>query len=145
MQVHLITDPTGRQAAYRIRTQVFVEEQGVPAAAELDEFEDSAVHFWATDAQGQALGTARWRFTDHGIKLERFAVCPAARGQGVGQALVQAVLANIAAHPASQARPRYLHAQVAAMPLYLKFGFVAQGEPFAECGIWHYEMVQKMP
>jgi predicted GNAT family N-acyltransferase len=144
VQVHVITHPAERQTAYRIRTEVFVEEQGVPAAEELDEFEDRAVHFLATDAQGQALGTARWRFTDHGVKLERFAVRQGARGQGVGQALVQTVLAHIAAHPGSLARPRYLHAQARAVPLYQKFGFMAQGDPFAECGITHYKMVQKL-
>jgi predicted GNAT family N-acyltransferase len=72
--------------------------------------------------------------------MERFAVIKAARGQGVGQALVAAVLADIAQHPEGKGKKRYLHAQIHAMPLYAKFGFQAVGDQFEECDILHYKM-----
>ena len=56
-----------------IRFQVFVEEQKVAPEIEYDEFEDTSTHVIA-HAGRQAVGTARWRETKSGFKLERFAV-----------------------------------------------------------------------
>ena len=125
--------------AFTIRKKVFVEEQKVPLEEEIDEFEDTSTHLLATTADGRGIGTCRWRQTDKGIKLERFAVLPVFRGQGIGHQLVQACLDSIqAAH--LEPPLLYLHAQVQAVPLYEAFGFQAHGEPFDECGIMHVEM-----
>ncbi len=137
--VNKITTKEGLQDAFGIRELVFVVEQQVDASEEYDEFEDSSVHFLA-EIDGMPVGTARWRFTANGVKMERFAVLKAARGQGVGQALVAAVLADIAQHPEGKGKKRYLHAQIHAMPLYAKFGFQAVGDQFEECAILHYKM-----
>ncbi|MEY3564095.1 MAG: hypothetical protein RJA23_265 [Bacteroidota bacterium] len=85
--VEKITTEEGLQAAFQIRELVFVVEQEVDASEEYDEFEDSSIHFLAK-LDGAPVGTARWRFTANGVKMERFAVLQEARGQGVGQALV---------------------------------------------------------
>lgn len=37
----------------------------------------------------------------------------------------------------------YLNAQIDAVGLYTKFGFVAEGAQFEEAGIQHYRMVKK--
>jgi predicted GNAT family N-acyltransferase len=127
--------------ARAIRMAVFVAEQGVDEALELDEHEASARHFLARSAAtGEALGTARWRPYTTGVKLERFAVLAAARGQGVGAALLQAVLADVAEQGATG--PRVLHAQVSAKGFYEKFGFAAEGPEFDEAGIAHVKMVR---
>ena len=137
--VEKITTKEGLQAAFGIRELVFVVEQEVDAAEEYDEFEDSSVHFLAK-VDGVSVGTARWRFTANGVKMERFAVLKAARGKGVGQALVAAVLEDISKHPEAQGKKKYLHAQIHAMPLYAKFGFQIVGDQFEECAILHYKM-----
>lgn len=137
--VEKITTKEGLQEAFGIRELVFVVEQEVDASEEYDEFEDSSVHFLAK-IEGVSVGTARWRFTANGIKMERFAVLKDARGQGVGQALVAAVLEDIAQHPEGKGKKRYLHAQIHAMPLYAKFGFQPVGDQFEECAILHYKM-----
>jgi predicted GNAT family N-acyltransferase len=137
--VEKITTEEGLQAAFQIRELVFVVEQEVDASEEYDEFEDSSIHFLAK-LDGVPVGTARWRFTANGVKMERFAVLQEARGQGVGQALVAAVLADINQHPDGKAKKKYLHAQIHAMPLYAKFGFQAVGDQFEECDILHYKM-----
>lgn len=124
------------ELAFSIRREVFVEEQGVDRAEEYDEFERTATHFLA-EADGKAAGTARWRKTDGGYKLERFAVLKAFRRKGVASALVGAVLADL---PAGAA-PVYLNAQLDARKLYEKFGFRQEGEEFPEAGIRHYRMV----
>jgi predicted GNAT family N-acyltransferase len=114
-------------------------EQEVDASEEYDEFEDTSIHFLAK-LDVSPVGTARWRFTQNGVKMERFAVLQEARGQGVGQALVAAVLADINQHPEGKTKKKYLHAQIHAMPLYAKFGFQAVGDQFEECAILHYKM-----
>lgn len=137
--VEKITTNQGLQDAFKIRELVFVVEQEVDASEEYDEFEDNSVHFLAK-LEGKPVGTARWRFTTNGVKMERFAVIKEARGQGVGQALVAAVLEDITLHPEGNGKKRYLHAQIHAMPLYAKFGFQAVGDQFEECAILHYKM-----
>jgi predicted GNAT family N-acyltransferase len=137
--VEKITTKEQLDAAFHIREQVFVVEQEVAAEEEYDEFEDSSLHFLAS-LDGQPVGTARWRFTANGVKMERFAVLEQARGKGVGQALVAAVLADIDALPEATGKMKYLHAQLHAMPLYAKFGFQQVGEQFEECAILHYKM-----
>jgi predicted GNAT family N-acyltransferase len=136
-----ISDESDMQTAFKIREEVFVVEQNVPKEDEYDEFEISSTHFLAY-CDGQPCGTARWRYTDKGIKLERFAVREGFRSSGVGSSLVQAVLADIASKPEAAGKKLYLHAQLTAVPLYEKFHFHKEGDIFDECGIMHYKMTK---
>lgn len=140
IEVVKIADQESLRKAFAIREKVFVEEQQVSKEEEYDEFEERATHFLALNEKGEPAGTARWRFTDKGVKLERFAVLKESRGTGVGTALVAAVLEDVAAHEQSEGKKIYLHAQLTAVPLYAKFGFEKKGEQFEECNIWHYQM-----
>ncbi len=126
--------------AQRIRHEVFVLGQGVPLEAELDRFESSAVHFLAS-VEEVVCGTARWRVTDRGVKLERFAVLEPFRKQGIGAALLDAVLSDIGFRADLKGGSVYLHAQLPAVSFYLKFGFRKEGEMFQECAINHFKMV----
>ena len=139
VKVSVVEDKDTLQKAFAIREEVFVVGQAVSWEEEFDEFEETSVHFLATDPQGKGLGTARWRETSDGIKLERFAVLDNARGQGVGTLLVDAVIANILSQK-GKGLLLYLHAQLTAIPLYKKFGFIERGEQFLECDIWHVTM-----
>lgn len=135
-----ISNSDDLDAAFAIRRQVFVEEQHVSAQEEYDEFEDTSTHFLAR-VDGLPAGTARWRRTSNGVKLERFAVLAQFRGQGVGKALVRTVLDDVFNQQPEPIERIYLHAQVTAMPLYASFGFVPIGPMFEEAGIQHYKMV----
>jgi predicted GNAT family N-acyltransferase len=134
-----ITDREELKEAFKIRELVFVFEQQVPASEEYDEFEETSTHFLAK-LGGKPVGTARWRFTEKGVKMERFAVLEEARGKGVGQALVTAVLEDLNSSDEAKNKTKYLHSQLTAMPLYSKFGFEKVGEMFEECSIQHYKM-----
>ena len=134
-----ITDKKSKNEAFKIRELVFVIEQEVNPAEEYDEFEDSSTHFLAR-LNGKPVGTERWRFTKKGVKMERFAVLEEARGKGVGQSLVAAVLADVDSTPEAKGKTKYLHAQLSAVPLYTKFGFEKVGEMFEECNIQHFKM-----
>ena len=135
-----ITNPEDLKRAFAIRNNVFVIEQKVKKEEEFDEFDDSSHHFLALDENGVAIGTARWRKTSKGIKLERFAVLPEYRGKRVGFQLVKKVLEDVRNNLSKTDKKIYLHSQLKAMPLYMKFGFTPMGEMFEECDILHYEM-----
>ncbi len=137
IKVSLIQSDDDTLASRQIREEVFVVEQEVPREIEYDEYEQSSTHILAT-LNGDPVGTARWRKTDHGQKLERFAVLKSARGKGVGEALVKFVLNQI-----EDAEPAYLNSQVSAIPFYARLGFEAIGDIFFEAGIPHRKMVRK--
>ncbi|MFD0792302.1 GNAT family N-acetyltransferase [Mucilaginibacter litoreus] len=135
-EIKKVTDPAELEKVFAVRREVFVGEQNCPPELEW-EFEDESNHFLAT-VDGEPAGAARWRKTDKGYKLERFAVLSKFRGHGVAQALVKAVLADLPA----EANYVYLHAQIQAVGLYGKFGFEKTGPQFEEAGIQHYKMVK---
>ena len=136
--VHPIEAPADLAAAFAIREKVFVEEQQVPREDEYDAYEGTARHYLAT-ADGVPCGAARWRKTDKGVKLERFAVLAPFRNQAVGSHLLRRVVTDVkAAYPNET---MYLHAQVPAMAFYARHGFEQVGELFRECDIAHYKMI----
>jgi predicted GNAT family N-acyltransferase len=137
-----ITNRKDLKTAQNIRYEVFVVGQNVPVQIERDDFEMDSNHYLAF-LNNNPVGTARWRITDNGVKLERFAVLDAFRGRGIGSAMVEKVLSDIKKDPEAKTKEIYLHAQLDAIPLYRKFGFVKYGNMFEEGGLMHYSM--KLP
>lgn len=125
------------RSALAIRKVVFIEEQHVSRDEEMDEYEDSATHIIALK-DGQALGTARWRFTDEGVKLERFAVLKSFRNDGLGSTLLQFALDEL-----REESNIYLNAQKQVIPFYEKFNFISVGNIFYEASIPHQKMVYR--
>ena len=134
---------TGRWAdlgndAKRIRTEVFVEEQRVPADMEWDEADGTALHAVAYNRLGQAVATGRLLQPKPGVaKIGRMAVHKALRGSGVGRQVLEALLAVAAARGDHEV---VLHAQRSAEAFYLGLGFQPRGAAFEEAGIPHIEM-----
>ncbi|RKR85256.1 putative GNAT family N-acyltransferase [Mucilaginibacter gracilis] len=135
IKVSKVYQPAHLDEVFAIRREVFVGEQNCPPELEW-EHEEESNHFLAT-VDGEPAGASRWRKTDKGYKLERFAVLGKYRNNGIGQALVQAVLNDLPA----DANYIYLHAQIYAVTLYQRFGFEKTGPEFEEAGIRHYKMV----
>ncbi|WP_200837158.1 bifunctional helix-turn-helix transcriptional regulator/GNAT family N-acetyltransferase [Dyadobacter sp. 3J3] len=133
IEVSKIANPEDLKTAFAIRRQVFVIDQNVDAAAEEDG-NDVATHYLAK-VNDLPAGTARWRKTKDGYKLERFAVLNAYRGSGVGGTLVQALLSDL-----PEGARAYLHAQVRAAKFYEKNGFSKFGDLFVEQNIEHVKM-----
>ena len=140
IMVSKILDKKALENAFYIRNKVFVIEQGVSEKEEYDEFESSSVHFLVT-ANGLPVGTARWRKTDNGIKLERFAILSDYRKLGLGATLVHAILKDLLV----ETQHVYLHAQVHAVPFYASLGFIIEGSEFEEAGIRHLKMYLRSP
>jgi predicted GNAT family N-acyltransferase len=122
------------ELAFSIRRKVFVEEQGVDPNLEYDK-EDQANHYLLVLA-GKPIATARWRETEKGIKLERFAVLPEFRNRGFGEIILEEVLKDV--RPIG--KTVYLHSQSRAVPFYERNGFFKEGEMFVEAGIEHFYM-----
>jgi len=122
------------EKAFLIRKTVFVEEQGVDAALEYDH-EEEARHYLLFLGE-KPIATARWRETEKGIKLERFAVLPQFRNRGIGEVILKEVLKDVS----SSGKVIYLHSQIKAVPFYQRNGFYKVGEQFTEAGIEHFFM-----
>ncbi|AMJ65067.1 GNAT family N-acetyltransferase [Hymenobacter sp. PAMC 26628] len=135
-----VTDLRDLDAAFTIRETVFVAGQGVPATLENDEHDRrDARHYLARAPDGTPAGAARWRETENGVKLERFAVLENFRNQKIGATLLHAVLADVRAELPD--KEVYLNAQLRAVPFYERHGFQTEGEMFEEANIQHYRMV----
>lgn len=137
LQVFKVKQKADLEKAFAIRKIVFVDEQNCPPELEW-EHEAESTHFLALK-DGQPCGACRWRKTDNGYKLERFAVLKEFRGAGIGMALVAEALSDLP----KDAGYIYLNAQLEAMALYSRFGFVSEGDQFEEAGIQHVKMVRK--
>jgi len=133
-----IDRPDLAEEANAIRQEVFVEEQKVDPALEYDEYESVAVHY-ILYVDNDAVATARWRETEKGVKLERFATLSSHRNKGLGALLLQDIMEDVL----PSGKRIYLHSQLKAIPFYERFGFVKVGEQFSEADIEHFEMIHQ--
>lgn len=135
-------DALGKDAS-RIRTEVFMQEQRIPADLEWDEADAGALHAVAYNRMGMPLATGRLLQHAPGTgKIGRMAVHRALRGRGVGEQVLHALAA--AAHARGDTQ-LVLHAQRTAQPFYARLGFTPAGAPFEEAGIAHQEMTARLP
>lgn len=136
IQIEKIQAIEVQQIAWAIRKEVFVNEQACPEDLEWEN-EDVSTHFIANFGSNR-VGTARYRQTEKGYKLERIAVLREFRKKGIASMLIQSMIKEI---PANQTI--YLHAQIQAKEVYVKNGFEAIGPLFDEAGIAHVKMIYK--
>jgi predicted GNAT family N-acyltransferase len=139
MRVRPVTNAAELDACLALRRAVFIEEQGVAEALELDGEDAHCQHFIAIDddTDDAVVGTARLRFTDAGAKVQRVAVAAAHRRRGVGRIVMDAVVIEARRQHAFRV---VLSSQVAAIPFYERLGFVASGPIYDDAGIPHRDM-----
>ena len=124
-----------KERCFSLRREVFVKEQKISEKIEFDDTNLNATYFIAT-YKNKPVGTARYRFTDKGVKLERFAVLSSFRNLGVGKKLVDYIIQTI-----RDEKFIYLHAQESVVEFYFKLGFKKFGSPFFEAEILHQKMI----
>ncbi len=124
-------------ACQRLRRVVFIEEQGVSEADEVDGLDGSAIHLLAFVGE-VPVGTARLLIKGATGKIGRVCVLPAARGTGLGAALIQSALDALRGQPG--VTEATLGSQSHATGFYEKLGFVVEGEEFLDAGIPHRHM-----
>lgn len=135
---HHICITTDIATCQSLRRRVFIEEQGVSAALEVDGRDADAVHLLATIGD-RPVGTARILIYGDAGKVGRVCVLADQRGTGLGAALMHAAVAHLRNQP-SIVRAT-LGAQITALGFYERLGFVAQGPVFDDAGIAHREMI----
>ncbi|SDW31982.1 GNAT family N-acetyltransferase [Roseicitreum antarcticum] len=137
MTLHIcVTDDIATCRA--LRRTVFIEEQGVSEADEVDGLDDTAVHLLARQ-EGAAIGSARLLTLGEIGKIGRVCVLPAARGSGIGAALTRAAVAHFRTVPG--VRVAKLGAQTHAIGFYQKLGFEVAGPEYMDAGIPHHDMI----
>lgn len=144
VRVRIVTEAADIERCFEIRREVFIEEQGVPEAIEVDGLDDVCVQFLAETQSNppRPVGTARLRITDDGqAKAQRVAVLRDYRGQGIGCRL----MAAIEDHARAMGHGRItLGAQTSARSFYDRIGYLAFGEAFMEAGIEHVMMRKQL-
>ena len=127
-------------AALALRHEVFVVEQQVPLAEELDGRDDEALHLVAVE-DGAVVATCRLVRDGDTVKLGRMAVAPRARRRGLASRLLEEADAQAAA---LGARRIALAAQTGALALYERAGYAGYGERFLDAGIEHLMMDKRV-
>jgi ElaA protein len=131
------------ETLYRLlqqRSDVFVLEQQ-SLYRDLDGRDQAALHllYWE---EGSLLGSLRVELAgSHRAEavIGRVVLEPAARGRGLGRAMLQEALRKI---EAEQGRvPVFLGAQTAQRAFYESFGFKAVSAPYDDGGIEHLDML----
>ena len=129
---------TLKNVAGSLRTEVFVEEQGVSQALEWDEDDARSVHAVLRNRMGLPVATGRLLPAVEGVsKIGRMAVKRKLRGLKLGDHVLTGLL-NAARQRGD--REVVLHAQCTAENFYQRQGFIRRGDVFQEAGMDHVEM-----
>jgi predicted GNAT family N-acyltransferase len=128
---------TQQKQATAIRMAVFVREQQLPEADEIDAHDPPSIHALALGA-GRAVGTARL-LPD--ARIGRMSVLPEWRRSGVGGLLLERLVAIAAARGD---RIVELSAQVYVLDFYARHGFEAFGPIYNDAGIAHQSMRRRL-
>jgi YbgC/YbaW family acyl-CoA thioester hydrolase len=124
--------------AQRVRTAVFIEEQGIPMEEEWDAADQTCLHAVAYNRLGHPVATGRLLSAGEGVgKIGRMAVHRALRGTGVGRTIVEA-LTQLARQRGDHTLR--LSAQRTAEGFYRRLGYVCVGGTYEDVGIPHVDM-----
>lgn len=119
--------------ALSIRQRVFVDEQQVPSAIEIDDYDRTCLHILLYDGP-LAKAVCRLIEQEDGWKVGRVAVLKEDRHHGYGSALMLGLenLENVKAKGRLE-----LDAQMTAIGFYQALGYTIGKEAFEEAGIMH--------
>lgn len=127
-------------ACQAMRRSVFINEQGVAEADEVDGKDDRAVHLLAS-LNGYPIGAARVlppvEVDGTSAKIGRVCVLRDHRGKGFGEAIIEECHRSARRLGATRA---ILGAQLSALSFYEKLGYRAYGPVFDDAGIDHRMM-----
>ena len=94
VNVKIVKSHSEKELVLSIRKDVFIRGLNIPEYLEIDKNEDMATYVLAY-VKNKPVGTARWRKTKKGIKLERFAVLEKYRSNGIGTKMTKFILKNL--------------------------------------------------
>ncbi|MFN3375479.1 MAG: YbgC/FadM family acyl-CoA thioesterase [Burkholderiaceae bacterium] len=128
--------------AMRVRTAVFVREQGIAPEVEADALDATAHHAVVYNRLGMAVATGRLLQSAPGLgRIGRMAVDRSLRGSGWGLRVLDAL---VQAARERGDRSVELHAQASAQGFYERAGFAVTGESYVEAGLPHVPMARAL-
>lgn len=140
--VHVTQEDQLKQCL-NIRRKVFIEEQGVEEALEIDELDTLSANAFHVLIlyRGQPAATGRLRaYKEDAAKLQRIAVMHEYRGLGLGKQTVAALERKAKQSGFKQA---ILDSQCHAEPFYAGMGYkTISDKPFLDAGIEHVRMTK---
>lgn len=137
LKVKITENQLEKEQAFDIRRKVFVEEQQVPIHIEMDEHDDSAIHFVGYQLE-QPIAAGRMREVEAGLgKVERVCVLPEYRGQHIGVMMMNEMEEYARSNGIFRLK---LNAQIHAISFYENIGYEVTSEEFMDAGIPHKSM-----
>lgn len=137
----MITVVTDYAPCIALRRAVFIAEQGISEADEMDDLDAGAIHMLAT-VNAAPAGTARLLIDGDIGKIGRICVLAKHRGTGLGAKIVIAALDHLRTLPGvTKAK---LGAQDHAIGFYEKLGFKGYGPFYDDAGIPHRDMIRDL-
>lgn len=137
-----VTSESDWQAVKALRIAVFVDEQGLPAEAEFDEYDASAIHAAVFDSCGVVVGTGRLYFDCTGrARIGRMAVRRDLRRCGIGAAVLEWLESCAIVQGVLEVT---VHAQTYLERFYAHRGYLVDGPPFEEDGLQHLRMTKAL-
>lgn len=127
-------------AILKLHQQRFIVEQN-SIYCDLDDCEQEAIHLLARDLQDRLIAYSRYRHISQNdeVKIERVVLAEHARGLGLGNSLIVAMLKDIQGeYPEAKIT---LSSQIDAGEFYQRLRFVEIGEVYDDGGIMHIGMV----
>lgn len=143
MKAIRITTEQELEQAFKIRREVFVNEQGVSAEEEYDRYDKlhgPCEHVLLT-YEGEPVGAGRLRVVDGYGKLERICILKPYRKYGLGKFIVKS-LEDIAREKGLSKTK--LNGQIQAEGFYHKLGYQTVSDIFLDAGIPHVTMVKEL-
>lgn len=127
-----------------VRRRVFVREQGIDEALEIDERDDpasAAEHFLMLEG-GVPVGAFRAYYEDETtVHLQRFCILKEYRGKGFGRDALRFIEGY---YTAKGARRITFGAQITAIPFYERCGYKCVSGFFDDAGIPHRTMEKEL-
>ncbi|MES1040865.1 MULTISPECIES: GNAT family N-acetyltransferase [Peribacillus] len=138
-----ITTESDLKAAFQIRKEVFVEEQGFPLESEFDEYDtlNALSEHILVYYNEKPVGTGRLRVVDGLGKLERICILEPYRKFGLGKIIIKTLEEIAKKMEISQVK---LHGQTQAEGFYKKLGYHTSSDVFMEDGGPHLLMIKRM-
>ncbi|HEY5335090.1 MAG TPA: GNAT family N-acetyltransferase [Mycobacteriales bacterium] len=129
-----------QHAAYGVEARLIGDDRIPPLHEEIGELRAAPLSwFGAFDDGGQLIGSVAWNDVGDGVDIDRLVVDPGAHRQGVGRALVRAVLSQAGNRTTTVWTGR---ANVPARTLYQRLGFEAVEDSEVEPGLWVTRLVR---
>ncbi|WP_347861152.1 GNAT family N-acetyltransferase [Salimicrobium sp. PL1-032A] len=136
MEVKIVETNNEKEDAYRVRRDVFIEEQGVTEEEEHDGLDEVAVHFVGYE-NDIPVAAARLRIMDTYGKLERICVTKEHRGRSFGKDIILKMEEYVAKQGRDVSK---LNAQTRAEGFYQSLGYQTTSGEFMDADIPHVAM-----